>query len=280
MVLILCLLLPLKAHAVSILKPKYYISVCALFRNEARFLREWIEYHRMMGVDHFYLFNQSSDDDYFLILEPYIRAGVVELFDWPQEAEVVAYNRLLKERGRETFWLALIGTNEFIVPLQTPNLHTFLRGYEKHAGLSINWQLYGTSNVYRLLENQLLLETLTQRAPADHPDNHTFKTIIQPTKIKEVKEPNLYKYHRHNHPVDENKERLSKNKTQSPRISVEKIRINRYAYRDEDFFYSETCHHHSGKLLPTIDPSYNAIEDPLMLKFIPALKERLNFISF
>ena len=27
------------------------LSVCAIFRNEAPYLREWIEFHRIIGVD-------------------------------------------------------------------------------------------------------------------------------------------------------------------------------------------------------------------------------------
>jgi hypothetical protein len=53
-------------------EPKYYLSVGAIFRNEARFLPEWIEYHRLHGVDHFYLFNNLSEDDYKAALKPYV----------------------------------------------------------------------------------------------------------------------------------------------------------------------------------------------------------------
>ena len=32
---------------------KYYVSVCAIFKNEGKYLREWIEYHLTAGVEHF-----------------------------------------------------------------------------------------------------------------------------------------------------------------------------------------------------------------------------------
>ncbi|KIC71464.1 hypothetical protein DB44_DM00010, partial [Candidatus Protochlamydia amoebophila] len=31
----------------------YDLSVCAIFKNEAPYLKEWIEYHRLIGVKHF-----------------------------------------------------------------------------------------------------------------------------------------------------------------------------------------------------------------------------------
>ena len=44
-------------------KTLYYSSICAIFKDEARFLREWLEYHRLIGIEHFYLYNNFSTDD-------------------------------------------------------------------------------------------------------------------------------------------------------------------------------------------------------------------------
>ena len=57
---------------------KHYISICCMYKNEALYLAEWIEYHRIIGVDHFYLYDNLSDDYHEAILEPYIRAGIFQ----------------------------------------------------------------------------------------------------------------------------------------------------------------------------------------------------------
>ena len=59
--------------------PKHYLSMVAIFQNEDRFLKEWIEFHRLMGVEHFYLFNHLSTDHFMDILNPYINMKIVEL---------------------------------------------------------------------------------------------------------------------------------------------------------------------------------------------------------
>ena len=64
---------------------KYQLSVCSLFKNESRYLREWLEYHRLIGVDHFYLYDNASTDRSVQILQPYIRAGLVTLVHWPEQ---------------------------------------------------------------------------------------------------------------------------------------------------------------------------------------------------
>ena len=98
---------------------KHYLSVCAVFHNESKFLKEWIEYHLLVGVDHFYLYNNSSNDRYTDILRPYLRKGVVSLVQWPNfalspiEAEsfqgalcsqVAAYENAIKLKGKEYFF--------------------------------------------------------------------------------------------------------------------------------------------------------------------------------
>ena len=47
----------------SIQKKKFYVSICAIFKNESMYMKEWIEYHRIIGVDHFYLYNNFSSDN-------------------------------------------------------------------------------------------------------------------------------------------------------------------------------------------------------------------------
>lgn len=49
---------------------KYRVSLCLIFKNEAPFLKEWLDYHLTIGVDHFYLYNNNSDDDFKRVLRP------------------------------------------------------------------------------------------------------------------------------------------------------------------------------------------------------------------
>ncbi len=62
---------------------KGYLSVCAIYKNEARYLAEWIEFHLLAGVEHFFLYDNNSTDDHRDVLAPYVRAGLVSVTDWP-----------------------------------------------------------------------------------------------------------------------------------------------------------------------------------------------------
>ena len=63
---------------------QHELSVTAIFRDEAPYLREWIEYHKLLGVEHFYLYNNLSQDKCNEVLAPYVKNGEVDLIEWPE----------------------------------------------------------------------------------------------------------------------------------------------------------------------------------------------------
>ena len=76
---------------------KYQVSICAIFKNEAKYLKEWIEFHRIIGVEHFYLYNNNSDDNYLDVLKTYVEQGIVDLIEWPfAQGQISAYRHCVK----------------------------------------------------------------------------------------------------------------------------------------------------------------------------------------
>eukprot|EP01024_Parvocaulis_polyphysoides_P009844 TRINITY_DN13199_c0_g1_i1.p3 TRINITY_DN13199_c0_g1~~TRINITY_DN13199_c0_g1_i1.p3 ORF type:complete len:138 (-),score=4.69 TRINITY_DN13199_c0_g1_i1:75-488(-) len=47
---------------------KYNVSIGTIFKNEAQYLLEWIAYHTIIGIEHFYLFNDDSTDEFMEVL--------------------------------------------------------------------------------------------------------------------------------------------------------------------------------------------------------------------
>lgn len=126
---------------------KYNVSICAIFKNESVYLKEWIEFHKIIGIDHFYLYNNNSTDNYLEILDPYISSGLVTLIQFPyNQAQLKAYKDCVQKFKGETKWLGFIDIDEFIVPKSTTNIYDFLKQYNDNAGaIKIYWRLYGSS---------------------------------------------------------------------------------------------------------------------------------------
>lgn len=126
----------------------YKVAVCGIFKNEAPYLKEWIEYHEMIGIEHFYLYNNNSDDNYWEILRPYIDKGLVSLIDWPDNhAQMKAYKHFYDTFRNDAQWISFLDIDEFICPRYKTTLLEWIRTKEKYPVLLVNWRMF---DKYRL----------------------------------------------------------------------------------------------------------------------------------
>lgn len=175
----------------------YNLVVASVFQNEAPFFKEWIEFHKMMGVELFILINDRSTDDFALVLQPYIDAGEVALIDRPcpkrwRRTRWVNYQRstlhdvCARMRGVAR-WLALIDVDEFIVPAGSRGLLDFLaRHEERFGGIYIRWVPFGTANVKRLPTHRLMTEVLCRKRRFLKAQETLGKSIVQPLHVVDV----------------------------------------------------------------------------------------------
>lgn len=61
----------------NVKKDKSYISIAAISKNEGPYIKEWIEYHKLVGVDRIYFYDNESQDNTKEVLKPYIEDGTV-----------------------------------------------------------------------------------------------------------------------------------------------------------------------------------------------------------
>lgn len=148
---------------------QYKVTICAIFKNEGPYLREWLEYHMMIGVEHFYMYNNCSDDDYLTILKPYIDDNIVTLIDWPYpHSQTKAYIDCIDRFKNETSWIGFIDLDEFVVLADDKNICDFLQKYDKYAGMLINWKIFGSSGHINRDLKGLVIEDFTVCWPKLH----------------------------------------------------------------------------------------------------------------
>ena len=146
---------------------EYKVSLCTIFKNEAPYLKEWIEFNHLIGVDHFFLYNNNSDDDYLSVLQPYINRKLVTLIQWPKDqAQLECYDDCIHKFRSMTQWLGFIDVDEFIVPIKTNNIYDFLKQFEKNRGaVKIYWKMFGTSGMINRDLDTLVTERFTVSWP-------------------------------------------------------------------------------------------------------------------
>jgi hypothetical protein len=174
---------------------KHTLSILAVSKREAHFMREWIEFHRLVGVEHFYIYD-AVEDKVEETLAPYVREGIVTLVEerrhpcqWEVYGEFFANNR-------DTKWCAVLDLDEFIVPKTFDRLDVWLEENfddSRIAGVGIGWHIFGSSGHERR-QPGLLTENYTRCVdyPVDRHDR-LLKSIVRPSRcVPEVGDPHFF----------------------------------------------------------------------------------------
>ena len=143
-------------------KHKYQLALVLIFKDEGPYLKEWLEYHIMLGVEHFYLYQNNSSDNYIQVIKPYIKQGIVTLIDWPEyPGQYSAYLDWYQKYRNETRWVSFIDADEFLCPIHDASLLDVLKRYEKYPTILVYWKLFGTSGKKRHDTERLVIEQYT-----------------------------------------------------------------------------------------------------------------------
>lgn len=127
-------------------KLKYRLSLCLIFKNEALFLKEWLDYHLTIGIDHFYLYNNNSDDNFREVLKKYIEDGTVTLIEWPeQNSQFKCYKHCYETYRNESNWISFLDADEFICPKYQTNINDWLKDFDKYPAINIQFLMFGTN---------------------------------------------------------------------------------------------------------------------------------------
>ncbi len=221
--------------------PKYYLALTTIFRDEARFLKEYIEFYKLMGVEHFYLFNHLSKDNYLEVLSPYIAEGVIDLIDllydpkdkeeWYRKVQNPAYSKISRLVENDVEWLIVVDTDEFLYPVKDYDLPSVLINYDSYASISVGWKIFGSGDIQFIKEDELMIEKLLLRSKFS---SHVVKSIIKPRYVDIFYDPHYGLMKEGHGQITENYNFTIGSVVLYPSFNI--LAINHYKARDWTFF--------------------------------------------
>jgi Glycosyltransferase family 92 len=256
---------------------KPYFTVCTMYRNHAQYLREWIEFHRLVGAEHFFLYDNRSEDDHREVLDPYIDAGLVTLHDWPPDPGLrQAFDHCVTEHRDDARWIAFIDIDEFLFSPSGEPVSEILRDYEDAPAVAVNWLIFGTSG-HKTPPPGLVTENYTFRT--NSPSNNFIKSIVDPARTVRCVTPHAFIYE-DGVAVNENHEPLPARAGKSPSPSWSRLRINHYVTKSEQewqaklngvepFFGWKRQDHTPG----VVNRSFNDEADVAIQIYVPRLRD-------
>lgn len=130
---------------------RYFLVVASVFKNEADIIREWVQHHLWQGVDHFYLVDNGSTDDWRGALGSLMQ-HVTYSRNATLYAQIPHLNTWLPWIRKESRWVLGIDVDEFVYAPPSRgfrNIVRYLRHVEHHACasamLKLPWLLFGSS---------------------------------------------------------------------------------------------------------------------------------------
>lgn len=216
--------------------PKYRLGIFTRVYNEGHGIQEFLAFHILQGVEHFYIYDNQSTDDTVTKLQPFIDAGYVTLNQSALKpmSPTVDYH-CMTTYGNECQWIACIDADEFLFTLDGKPLPDFLEDYSDHAAVVVHWKYFG-SNGHRVKPDMLVIEAYTK---ANRGIDITFKSIVQPQKLLRYGNPHYWFYTGWQLAVNELGHKVHGPKNRRPTANL--IRINHYVAKSFEEYMAKTA---------------------------------------
>lgn len=172
----------------------YDLAFVAIMKNEAPYVKEWLDYHLLAGVDHFYIYDNESPDNLKEVLQPYIDTGLVTYTFLPGLGmQMEAYNEAIENFKFHCRYMGFIDTDEFVFPRSGLSIKevidNFLLNDERFGGVAIPWVHFGSNGQKVADLTRPVLERFTRRRAI--PEKTTVKSILNPRKVDYMWSPHF-----------------------------------------------------------------------------------------
>lgn len=161
------------------------IAICAIFKDEAQDLLEWLAFHKMIGIDLFFLYDNGSSDGGSELIRRSDFARNVTLTDWPDRpGQLSAYNHFRRNHADSVAWVAFIDIDEFMVPLDGGSVREILMRelYQPFAQIMVQWLVFGPSGHDRRPPG-LVTENYIRRVPVTIGTSRHIKSFVRTDKF-------------------------------------------------------------------------------------------------
>jgi hypothetical protein len=215
-------------------RPAFFFSVMTRIKNEARFLPEFIAHHKIIGAEHFYFYDNNSEDSPETVLRPFIDRGMVTIIPWKTvPASPSCYSDFFRRFASDSTWIAFIDADEFIIERRQGILLDVLSRLDAAPALAVNSRYFGSS-FHERLPTGLITNNFVR---SDQSTNYLVKVIAAPRRVKAY-------YNTHNFIFDGLTSAVNYlgkpvRGTYAMKADQYDIEISHYVYRSKDNYLSK-----------------------------------------
>jgi len=143
-------------------------------QSEVLYVEEWIHYHILLGVEHFYIYDSYGGA--FNILEKYTKMGLVTYVPWffpglnPYNSQIVAQNHALYYFGKNSaVWMTVHDIDEYVFPVKNDSIiPTLDRNFQEKNDIGAlmlrKWDYGSEKNTTNISPTALTFDIYQRRA--------------------------------------------------------------------------------------------------------------------
>ena len=114
----------------KIIESKAKICICTLGKEENKYIKEFANHYRALGVDKVFLYdnNDINGENFEEILSEYIKDGFIEIFNWRGKIhpQLKIYEECYYKNKKKYDWFIFFDTDEFIHLNNYSSINDFL----------------------------------------------------------------------------------------------------------------------------------------------------------
>ena len=212
--------------------------ICAIVKNEQRFIREWVEHYLNAGFDKLYVYEDYESNSHKEQIKDYIKSGRVDLINLETSNLPIPKRGLISEGGQSTQrilyrwffdqcknnkikadWIGFFDVDEFIMFEDGWNLKKLEEEFKDCAGILLSWKLYGANGHINRPEGNIV-DNYTSHMPEGFLLDSTFrvnvKSLVNVQKCERLNTIHVFK------------DCVLTNRSQDKKLSFSKAWLNHY----------------------------------------------------
>ncbi|XP_072166429.1 uncharacterized protein [Diadema setosum] len=178
---------------------RFMLTACTMIRNMDDFVPEWITFHRYVGVQHFFLYDNESPENSTLrhTVREEIAEGVVTVIPWTHaavgqktylEVQIAHENDCVWRNRYRSKWMLKIDVDEFVQPMNASKrfITDYLEGslFDRVGAVRLQNWFFGRRDNMSIQSGDSVVERNTWRPSYPTAQNSgRDKNILQPMNI-------------------------------------------------------------------------------------------------
>lgn len=143
--------------------------ICAIIKNEQRFIREWVEHYLKLGFECLYLYEDYGSESHAEILKDYIKqykvvitrldeSDIIEKSTAGTANQYNLYKNFLEKCKREKLadWIGFFDVDEFMMFNNGWNLKRLENLFQDAGGVLLCWRIYGANGHLKRPEGKVV----------------------------------------------------------------------------------------------------------------------------